>query len=156
MNTAKLEQTIITRLETDTGTGGLYNIITPLVSAVYNGFALHSDVLDKPYVCMVVEDGQQDDNFTTDNVAIDVTFHIFDSRTRVSDACASTIERIYGDGPKTTGPTYGLHRWSMGLLSGSSTDTGAIMYRTGFSSNHDKDFWHYIERYTVRVERAGS
>jgi hypothetical protein len=154
MSIALVETAVRTRLLADTGTGGLRAASSPLIAAdaqISNIYA--GTVLTFPYVVFIIGDDEESDSFTADVTACAIEFHVFDQVSAGNVNCRNILERIRGDATKqsTRIPTFGFHRHNL-ALSGSEWLGGTVI-RTGGSAEHERDVLHYVDRYTVRIQR---
>lgn len=149
MNLANLNLVLRTRAVGDTGSGGLFNATTPLVTAwLWNAVAAEQTF---PYVVQTVAAMVSDNAFAKDIAECRVRFGIWHVRKSTSATdpylVASNIEaRIYGNwssAAPATAPTYGFHRFTPSF----SGWTGTPMeYVTTFDES-DGEYVHIIQEY---------
>jgi len=159
MNLIAIWTAIKARIDADTGTGGISNAGTPLISGIYSSFAVTgASTASKPYIVFDVDGAQQQDGFEIDIIELSIRLHVFarmDSATTSGfDKCSAIIDRLYGDGIDNVNriPSYGFHRHELTISSGKYT--GSIMHRTGMAQEHDEDHLHFIESYSLLISNA--
>lgn len=158
MNLVALWTAIRARAVADTGTGGLFNVATPLVTGIYNTVAPPGLESSYPYIIFNVANLEQRDAFNVDIVDVTVRFTVINlieqSTTSGMAECAAIIDRLYGDGIDRTDriPTYGFHRHKLVIASGDwVADT---MRRTSQAQQHDVDHYEFIEEYRLLLSRV--
>lgn len=147
MNLGPLEDAIYTRLSGDTGSGGLLETGSTLVDEISNGFREPVKGIAKPIVVFVVDSASQEDGADIEIVSVQIMVHTLVDRESGPTSARAAVDRIFGDAAAQGGaPTFGLHRWKPGALSaGNST----IMRRISHSTNHDQDFYEYIDVFAI-------
>ncbi len=149
MNLGPLEDEIYTRLTGDTGSGGLLETGSTLVDEISNGFREPAKGIAKPIVIFVVDSATQEDGADIEIMSVEVTTHVLVDRESGPTSARAAVDRIFGDAAAQgvgTQPTFGLHRWKPGAL---STGNSTIMRRLSHSTNHDQDFYEYIDVYAI-------
>lgn len=172
MNFTALATAIMQRCLADTGTGGLFNTTNGLLyvstltppTKIYLADEVPPTLpIDTPsasgwpHVTIEVGvDSEQRDAFNADAVLERFRVHVWDHRRNGAGVsrCGTIIDRIFGDATLNASrvPTYGLHRHTLVLASG--TWTGGVVMRGGSGNAHEEDIWHFIEEYTVFQERT--
>lgn len=110
-----------------------------------------------PFVVFVVTGEQQEDTFETDEVTMTVAVAVYGAWPADYTACASIVDRIYGDAVDQSDrvPTYGLHRWSMGTVSGDTSWTASEMRRLSSQTQHTDEALVYVDTYEVSLSKGG-
>lgn len=151
MNLAPFFTAIKTRLEADTGTGGLFKSGAALVSGCYSVLAPPlAD--DYPYLLIDHEGDDVLDGFGLNFIQRAFRVHVFAEVANGLAPVDAILNRIYGDGDRS--PTYGLHRHSLTLASGGWT--GSVVEYRDTIWNSDVDIYHVIQRYVTRFSKAAS
>lgn len=156
MNRSKLFQALYDRAISDTGTGGLFNASAPLITGWYTEQGKAGAV--EPYVVVTLADDGTLDTYAKQGLELTFYVHIYCPRENGNvnyaglDVAETIRARIQGDGTPNS-PTYGLHRWSTTLPSGSGMVASA-MIREGGTSASDLNTVHLIETYTMRVMQS--
>jgi hypothetical protein len=151
MNIVPFFRAIKTRLEADTGTGGLYKVGSVLVTGTYSVIAV-PNATTYPYLLIDHEADEVLDGFDLNYIARSFRVHVWANLSAGLDAANNICDRVYGDGNRT--PTYGLHRHTLAFVAGSWTG-GVIEYRDTVI-DPDEDHYHFIQRYVVRMSRTAS
>lgn len=154
MNLVKVAEAVQTRLKADTGTGGLYNVASPLITASH--FCDASDSATYPYVVFSIEAANQSPTLLGSEVyECFIDFHIYSDKASGYAVCSSIIDRIFGDVVSQTGthvPGYGFHRYVLSLSGGW---TGSPVVRESMDCDlSDKDVYHFRESYKVIISRT--
>lgn len=123
MSGALVAQAIKTRIEADTGTGGLFNAGTAYkVSGVY--FTHGSYERSLPYI-VIDAPVQQDDTMDSDGGNVEWTVTVYDAANNALEKLRPIYARLHGNWVLQSGnpkrPTYGLHVHLL-VLSTDSTD----------------------------------
>lgn len=122
MQQATLITAIRNRLTTDTGTGGLFNVTTPLITDVH--FARANKQTTGNYIVLVVANTVQEDDMTFNGIVYQINVNIYmTSIYGKTLELSSIIDRVYALLHDWT-PT--LSAWSpsgpLRFISGGSTD----------------------------------
>lgn len=155
MDLAALGKAIYDRAASDTGSGGLFNASTPLITAFYNTW--EPDDAVKPYCFYNVLVSNPNDTFTGENE--EVMFRIslcvqkepegsppVDPIKRSSDI----IARLIGPGGAT--PAYGFHRYAITITSSDHWSSGSVV-RAGQNQNHGNDYYQFDLDFRVHLRR---
>lgn len=153
MNQVELWQKIKTRAESDTGTGGLFNVATPLVSGIYNTFASPTMTDQNKYIVFSVASAAQEDGFDIDVITYTFRFAVYTPVSGGLAAASAIIDRLYGNGVSSSGnlATYGFHRWLPTLTGGW---TASVCQRIDQDTNHSEDVYQFIETFRLTCSKA--
>jgi hypothetical protein len=153
MNQVELWQKIKTRAESDTGTGGLFNAGTPLVSGIYNTFASPALTDQNKYIVFSVASASQEDGFDIDVITYTFRFSVFAPVSGGLAAPSAIIDRLYGNGVASSGnlATYGFHRWLPSLTGGW---TASVCQRVDQDTQHGEDVYQFVETFRVTCSKA--
>lgn len=150
MNVKAIYQAIKARLESDTGTGGLFASGAELVSSVQDYWVMPKQPL--PVIVIDIPSIVDMSGFSVDSKTATVRIHTFNSRNPAEvDGTSDILARIYGDSNRT--PTYGLHRHTL-VVSGGWTAT-KIIHRNS-TSVHEEDVYHFVDEFEFVFSRAAS
>lgn len=158
---ADLWSAIRTRALADTGTGGLFNASSPLVSGIWNNEAPNNTSLASlPLLVYDTLDAANVDAFRTSNYRVQwrVTTYCERANDGIADTaarCAAIQARILGDWTAQTygtGPTYGFDRWQPSLSPWSAT----VCQHLRSGTAHTLEMWQFFEEFEVWVSRAGA
>jgi hypothetical protein len=154
MNLTWFFRAIKTRLQADTGTGGLFVTPGPLVTGCYSIIAPPNLSAAYPYLLIDHEGDAPLDGFGLNMVERSFRVHIWavTSIAAALDAVEAIGNRVYGDGNRA--PAYGLHRHTLAFAGGSWTG-GIIEYRDTVI-DPDQDYYHIIQRYVTRFQKTAS
>lgn len=161
MNLAALTKAITDRAKADTGSGGLFanpsGLLYPdRISAFYGDLESPTTFGGFPFVVFTLDGTEDHSGFAHDGITLNIEFHIFHTRSADGvDAlgqCSTIIDRLRGNwvpSAPSTAPTYGFHRHKLNIVSAGSTFRNPQITASGHQSNHDKDYWHFIETYSA-------
>lgn len=156
MNVLAIYNAIATRLQADTGSGGLFNATSALVFGLFNNYA--SGELFFPL--LVVDVGiVNDDAFASDILEVTIIVHTFTAASFAAvDNYSSILDRIYGNAVQQSGrvPTYGLHRWSMTLSGGWTASPLHQVDMRQLPSEDEQVAYHFIQTFKTIVSRTAS
>lgn len=108
---------VLDRLESDTGSGGLYEGGTlQILTGIYTVTGTPSQ-LAMPYAVMELA-GQQSDAMDADTQEVTITLRVYDLASAALVNIDKVLTRVYGDAVAQSGrvPSYGLHRHVLGAL----------------------------------------
>lgn len=155
----KLYQAIGDRLTGDTGTGGLFNVTSPLVTQFRNTVIASSQAF--PYLVMNVTTAMNSDGFNLRSHMVTFSIHVYveEQPNAGGDSFstgASIIDRVEGDWDlqSTRIPSFGLDRWVPTLTSSSWTCSQCVLLNS--SEAHDPGVLHWILDFRVYVNKAGA
>lgn len=162
-----LGQAIIARVQSDTGTGGIWQTAGTYklksvghIRGPRTTTALPLTTLC-PYLVFTIETDVQLDGYAYDMFEANIDFHVWDvAESTVSAVRSLTIvERLFGDGiaQSTRIPSYGFHRHTLVLTTtghASAPWVAGQMQRVGSAQAHEDDVYHWIETYRVNVSRV--
>lgn len=155
----KLYGDILARAQADTGTGGLFNSGTPLVTGIFNTFGPRGQAF--PHMIFVLESAAQRDAMNTSTRLVQWGLHTYIEEKPASGAApfaaySTIMERVLGDWTAQSNrtPSYGFDRWTP-TLSGSGW-SATITEHTGSRTSHETGFLHFIEDFQVWVSKAGT
>lgn len=153
MNQVELWTAIKARAESDTGTGGLFNVGTPLVSGIYNTFASPAMTDQNKYIVFSVASASQEDGFDIDVITYTFRFAVYSPVAGGLAGPSAIIDRLYGNGVSSSGnlATYGFHRFKPSLSGGW---TATVMQRVDQDQNHSEDCYCFVETYRVTCSKA--
>lgn len=164
MNLGPLEDAIGDRLKADTGTGGLWEQSggePVLVGEISNQWRDPDGSLSKPVVVFRVESADRFDSQDHDGLSVRLTVHVLAPASLGTAAARKALDRIYGNAATNSGtPAVGLHRWEPEDISvihaamGTVTMGVSILRRIAHATNHDADFYEWIETYETEVAIA--
>ena len=164
MNIRGITNAVRARLLTDTGTGGLFNVGTPLVKAAYHEFGPDESDPDfatnAPYIVFRVVAADQQDGFATDLISYDIEFHVIGLVANGADPLLKAQDRIYGDAIENADrlPLYGFHRHNLvETVTGDADAPWAAspgMFHLGFTTAHDGKCFDYVTTYRVFASRV--
>lgn len=147
------------RAVADTGTGGLFNVGTPLITGFYNTRAPAAATY--PYAVYQVEASEKALAFRTNGWTRHVAMHVYTQV--VSDGTlglnrgALIMERLEGDWDAQTlgtGPTYGFNRFKPTLTN--SGWTADIFELQDSREEHDENVYHWIMQFTINNWKAAA
>lgn len=122
IDTAAIAAAVLARLESDTGSGGLYASGSPLVTGSEWVQGLQSAV--PPYIVYDVSlEGPGGEAFTSNGLKATVGIRAFVSRHATGMTALNRLsainQRLYGNSGANSGvPSYGFHRWQITGISG--------------------------------------
>lgn len=151
MDIANIELAVKTRLQADTGSGGLLNSSAPLITGVWVSNAPAGNTA--PYCVIDVASEKSDNAFTKDIYSVEFWVHTFVARhgnATPLQTASDIMARIFGDSAAGAVPSYGLHRHPLSL-SGSWTATNAEC--TGAFAEHDENVYHYYQIFRLTVSK---
>lgn len=165
MSLSLVAAAIRTRALADTGTGGLFNVGSPLVKSCTHEYAPATDSATNladllPYIVFTFPSWEEDQTFSSEMQRITCSFHVYTLRENGAVVGANIMDRIYGDAVTQANrtPTYGFHRHTLVLGSqvglGNATWYPSAMRRTSRNTAHERDVYHYIESYHIDLTRA--
>jgi hypothetical protein len=155
-----IEKAIGARLAADTGSGGLRNGDSPLVTGIYNTAAVSTQQL--PAIVYTVTSVDFDDSFG--DARREVFFDVHIMVPLVSDTIADTmkrggdiLQRVEGDWFEQSDrtPTYGLERHKLSLGVGTSW-VAEMIEAQDLSAQHEDNVLHWVVTYRVGANRAGA
>lgn len=122
ISVADIAAKVLARLQADTGTGGLFNVSSPLVTAAYWDLGPHAMV--EPYIAyQITTERATTEGFKVSAVRASITISAVVVRTLASatapmDTASAILARIYGNAAEQGGaPSFGFHRWVPSLAS---------------------------------------
>lgn len=140
MNIAVYTRAILTRLQADTGSGGLYESSAWNPTIIPGGFrAIIGSITTAQFPYGVYQaTASADHDLQGDEWEVTTTFTIYDNIDRGTDRLEQVIDRLVGDALLSSGartvPTYGFNRHTLALPSTGSTNvqgfTGGTMIET--------------------------
>jgi len=140
------------RFLSDTGTGGLFNAASPLITDVRQTFAPAGTL--PPYVVFSYQNFTNDDLLGKRGYKATVKVDVFvaeldDSGNLVGLSSLDQInERVIGNwAPSGTAPTYGLHGWNMGTIATSWNTT--IMHHESSMDLNEPGMLHSEHLFSV-------
>lgn len=153
MDIARLWDAIRDRAVADTGSGGLFNATTPLVSGFYNTFAPTSAT--HPYCVYVTASATPDNGFNKDVVRVNFRIQSYVARKPANGADAMQVgsdilNRVYGDSSAGGAPTYGFARWSP-TLAGSWTAT--VVEFVDVIEDHGNDYYCWVQSFRTHLTK---
>lgn len=122
-----LLRAIVDRLAGDTGTGGLLNTVSPLVTNVYARRFPVPGSSDHPYIIVYFDAISGDDTFSVEGKRVGIRVEWFARETASGvdslEVVDKILERVTGDWiDQASGvPSYGLSRWTPTLQTGWSS-----------------------------------
>ena len=125
MNLSYISKAVKTRLEADTGTGGLYSgtagaLNTTILAEVKYSYA-SPGAATFPYMVWTLDWADDLSSFTGAGARFMLAFNIKDQATRGYDRISAIVDRLVGDAMLSTGnrnvPTYGFDRHVLVLAS---------------------------------------
>ena len=151
MNVADLADKIRDRAAADTGSGGLFETLSPLISAFYYAAIPNAAVM--PY-CVFMVSADQDQSMFTQNMSM-VQFRVvtFVQRTTLTTGTqdpvltgSKILKRVYGDSASgSLTPSYGFHRFSPTLTDWTAT---SIMYQNT-NENHGDEYYSWSQEFRL-------
>ncbi len=155
MDLAALGTSIKARAVADTGSGGLFNSGTPLVTGIYNTNA--PDDATFPYLVYSVAAMGPNDTFTGEVDEIMFRITVYDMRHPDGATprdpilrCSNIIARVIG--PGGTSPSYGFHRHTLSITSSDGWASGTIV-RGSQAQNHTDDVYQFDLDFRVLLTR---
>ena len=141
----------------DTGTGGLFNAGTPLVTAIYNNTMPEGSTF--PYLVYDTLAATPRDAFRTSmfRVVWRVNVYVEKNSTTITDTAArgsAIIARLLGDWTAQNygvAPTYGYDRWTPDLSSAGWSATASRSIGSGEA--HEDFLWHWYEEFETFVSK---
>lgn len=153
----QLEKAVYDRLAADTGTGGLFNVSSPLVTACYNGEVKAEQAY--PFLSLNVVSAPSQDSMDTRVRLVTMDVHVYckksqdpgDSSYDGMDVGGKIIERVVGDWDQQSSrsPTFGLDRWKPTLTSWVADNFRSIEER----ADHEDGVYHWVLTFEVYVSR---
>lgn len=155
---------ILTRLQSDTGTDGLWQANAHLVTGIYNDMAKLANVTttDFPLITYALETCTPSDSFRTRSYECTIQVDLWHERYQADGGasfgdCGAILRRIAGNwegGAAFVAPTYGLARWTPGL-SGSGY-TATWLEEKSVVEAHTDEVLHWIITYGFRASKVGA
>lgn len=147
MNLVLVANGILTRLGSDTGTGGLRNASNPLVTGIFSYMAPEGQAY--PYIVFGFTGAANEDTFERDVIRYQVDIAVLVTRdTGGLTRASQIIDRIYGNANANGNvPTYGLHRHKLLINPDLTTWVSSTMRRIDQIEAHDLEHFQFIERY---------
>lgn len=151
---------VLDRVTSDTGTGGLLNVTTPLLagSGIYNTQAPSTEGTSSvyPYIVYATASSQNDSEFETRGWIREIDFHIYveKSSSSITDPMqrgADILRRLEGDWedqPAGTQPSFGFDRYKPSL--GSSGWTPDIFELIDSRDLHEDEVYHWMMTFRIR------
>lgn len=155
MNLAYLWDMIRDRATADTGSGGLFNVASPLITAMY--YARLPSTSAMPFVLYTVPSYTERDGFTKDVIEATVRFAAFVpfvGTSSITDPVlrgAQIMTRLRGDTSGGSAPTYGFHRWNP-----AATDNSWKFVHFQLTSEfeeHADDYYCWVQEYRTHVSK---
>lgn len=158
---ASMMGAVYTRLNGDTGTGGLRNVASPLIEAVHVYRAPTNATL--PYVTFNTSaTNAEHEGFRTRVRSVTIDVHTWVQRAATGynplDRCDLIMARIIGDWPDQlsgTGPTFGLDRWQP-TLTGTGWEASIFDFVEEFDASEEEDRFHFIQTLQLLVSDPGA
>lgn len=151
MNLEALIIAVKTRLEADTGTGGLFAVGSPLVTGVYAMIAPFGATY--PYLFIDVAGTGVQDAFALDLLEVRFRVHCFATADNGYEPIDNIMRRVYGAAGRT--PTYGLHRHALAMAGSPGWSALPIRF-DGMNTDNDQDHYHIIHDYVTYLQRAST
>lgn len=153
MNQAAIWDAIRDRLVGDTGTGGLFNSGSPLLTAFYYAAIPTSGTM--PYAVLSFASDTENDAFAKDIRQIVFRINVFVPRihatiTDPTNRGSQILARIYGDTSAGSAPTYGLHRWQPSL---SGSWSAAHVQQAQAFDEHTDDTYSWVLEYKLTISK---
>lgn len=128
----------IDRLEADTGSGGLFNSGSPLVSGVY--YIRAADASTRPYIVLNVS-MTEEHALTSDGCEFVLGVRIVGNASDGGAALQSIWNRVFGDGVLQSGrtPSYGLHRHTLTMPTNPLSASCTTLMYAGTDEVYDAD-----------------
>lgn len=164
---ATLSDAIRDRAEADTGSGGLFETGSTLISGIYlNKAPAQVGAAGDPafpYVVFSTGDGFNDDSFRTRTVVREITFDVYqaseESGVDVADVSSKIIGRLIGDWTEQSAgspPSFGFDRF-VPDLSAVSWSAGPMQFESDADLSGDEDgLLRYRLTFSLRVNKAGA
>lgn len=162
-----LEAAILNRITGDTGSGGLLNAGTPLITTVYNSeFPADEDTTtDFPYIVFQVTDSEPADAMRTRVWKRVVVFHVYvlkQPATQYASGDPLTVgslilRRLEGDWEDQTfqtQPTFGFDRFKPDISS--SGWTAGLFKMLSSSAQHEDKVYHWVMELEILDSKAGA
>lgn len=151
MSLANLNLVLRNRAVSDTGSGGLFNATTPLITA-WNWNAVPEDTAF-PYVVQSVAGYVAEDAFALDVEQVRIRFSIWHERESQTDSdpyntviqIEARIRGNWSSASPGTSPTYGFHRYTPSFTG----ETGTMMGRVQIIDNSDGDYINFIHEFKL-------
>lgn len=128
MSPGLISKAILTRIQADTGSGGLFSAsggtaYSTITDAGWN--TIRGDKL-RPYVTWEIS-GTADNALTADDIVYEVTFTCIDEASRGCDRLDTVWNRLFGNAMLISGrvPSYGFHRHVLTLAADSTNPLSA-------------------------------
>lgn len=141
----------------DTGSGGLFNATTPLVTGAFIDKMPPATSYAFPYIVLASRIAGGPHAFQKDVCKGDVQVHMFVAEDDASGdpwQKLSDIEtRVKGDSSAGVAPSYGLHRHPLALSAGSWTSTTLIWNGTDPEPEGDNPVIHYVMFFECNASR---
>jgi hypothetical protein len=147
---AALYKVIYDRAVADTGSGGLFNSGTPLITGIFNNSVASSAVL--PYIVYNVAADTAMHAFTRDIFRYQFRLQVYVARNTADPFLVGSniIKRAFGDSSGGSAPSYGFHRWTPSLA-GSWVSTTVLSL--GEHQEHTDDCFCWVQDYWSLVSK---
>jgi hypothetical protein len=146
MNLAALWLAVRARALGDTGTGGLFNATTPLVTGIYLNSVPPNPDTAYPYIRFDATLPQGGHGFRIDLFQPQLRFHIFALEQGGGHSrCSLILERLYAR----------FHRHALTMATGGWTATQAACIDT-FLEPDDPGVLHFIQTYRLHISKGVS
>lgn len=160
-----LWQNVLDRVNADTGTNGLRNATTPLITGIYNLYAptAADGTTAFPYIVYHVEQTQNVSELPTRGYQHTIAFEVaVEQRPNAStpegaQRGSDILWRLLGDweDQSTHLPSFGFDRYSPGTL-GSSGWAGVMYEFIDVQEDHLEGVYHWTARFGIRTSKRGA
>lgn len=154
MNIVAIYNAVATRLQGDTGTGGLFASTDALVTGIFNNYA--DNQLYFPFLVIDVS-LENDDAFAADVLNATIIVHTFVALNSAQvDSYSSILDRVYGNAVAQNGrvPTYGLHRHSLSLSGGWVAGPMRQVDMQQIPTEDGQAAFHFIQTFKVIISKT--